>query len=59
MFLVQAFIFLFIAVAEATERLLIRFFGKECSREAYIKKIKSWLDYNKDRTIKENQMQPL
>ena len=58
-FLVQTFIFLFIAVAEAMERLLIkRFFGKECPREAYIKKIKAWIDCNRDRTNEENLMHP-
>ena len=41
------------------ERLKIkRFFGKKCPREAYIKKIKAWVDCNKDRTIEENLMQP-
>ena len=59
MFLVQAFIFLFIAVAEAIERLLIKiFFGEECPRKAYIEKIKAWVDCDKDGAIKENLMQP-
>ena len=52
MFSVQAFIFLFIAVAEATERLLIkRFFREECPREAYIEGIKALVDCDKDGTI--------
>ena len=55
MFLVQAFIFLFIAVAETMERLLIKsFFGEECPREACIEKAKAWVDCDKDRTIEEN-----
>ena len=52
MFSVQAFIFLFIAVAEAIERLLIkRFFREECPREAYIEGIKALVDCDKDGTI--------
>ena len=58
MFLVQAFIFLFIAVAEAMKRLLIkRFFGEKCPRETYIEEIKAWIDCNKDGTIEKNLMQ--
>ena len=55
MFFVQAFIFLFIAVAEMMERLLSKsFFGEECPREACIEKTKAWVDCDKDRTIEEN-----
>ena len=58
MFSVQAFIFLFIAVAEAIERLLIkRFFREECPREAYMEGIKALVDCDKDGTIEKNLMQ--
>ena len=65
MFLVQAFIFLFIAVAETMERLLIKSFfwggggGEEkCPKEIYIEEIKAWVDCDEDETIEENLMQP-
>ena len=61
MFLVQAFIFLFIAVTEAMERerLLIKsLLGEKCPREAYIEEIKAWVDCDEDETIEENLMQP-
>ena len=58
MFLVQAFYFLFIAVAKAMEKLLIkRFFEEECPRETYIEEIKTWVDCDKDGTIEESLMQ--
>ena len=51
MLLVEAFIFLFIAVAEAMERLLIkRFFGEKCPRDDYIEEIKAWFECYRDGT---------
>ena len=57
-FLVQAFIFLFTAEAEAMERLLIkRIFGEECPWEADIEKIKAWVDCDNNGIIEESLMQ--